>query len=205
MDVAPLQPRRVKADDLPLDRLAANSRIPESEKIATASRAFEALLLQQILQEAQRPVFKSKYASDSTTNGIYRDMAIEQLANGISKSSSLGLAQSLASGLQPHPGPRPVPGRSGLPSHSLATLAAGAHDPLVEPKGPPPLRSPKDAANHPLAPAPPSADVASPPERTRISALPAPSAAPPLSSPKMKDTPDRKERAPSALHREHKP
>ncbi len=134
----------MKADDLPLDRLASNSHIPESEKIASASRAFEALLLRQVLQEAQRPVFKSKYASDSTTSGIYRDLVTEQLAESMSKSGNLGLAQSLACGLQPR---RAAPEKSGKPDKSDRPDGPGrlsaASEPLPSPSAPQPLSSPK--------------------------------------------------------------
>ncbi len=59
------------------------------------ARQFEALLLRQILQETQKTVIQSKYADNSTTAGIYHDMVTKQLADSISKSGTLGLAQSL--------------------------------------------------------------------------------------------------------------
>jgi len=100
MDVSPVQARYVDAADLPLDRLAASSQVSESDKVEAVSRAFEAVLLRQILSECQKPVFKSKYVENSSTQGIYRDMAVEQMANNIAKSNTFGLAASLSSGLQ---------------------------------------------------------------------------------------------------------
>lgn len=93
MDISPLQ-RAVKASDLPLDKLAASSHISEADKVAEVSRQFEAILLRQILQEAQKSSFHSSLQSDSVANSIYNDMIIQQLADGISTAGTLGLAQS---------------------------------------------------------------------------------------------------------------
>jgi len=100
MDIASLQSPRVDVANLSLDRLAANTQVSESEKVAQVSRAFEAVLLRQILSESQRPVFQSPYAGNSTTDGIYRDIVVNQMAEDISKSGSFGLAKSLARELQ---------------------------------------------------------------------------------------------------------
>jgi Rod binding domain-containing protein len=188
MDISPLLARRVKAEDLPLDRLAANAHVSEPEKIVAAGHAFEALLLRQVLQEAQQPVFKSKYATDSTTSGIYRDMVVEQLAESMAKSNSLGLAQSLAAGLQHQ-------SRSG----STPAAPLGGHNPAAESK-PPVLRSPKDAAEHPVT-APMQGPVGAP--RSGLPAGGEPVSGPPavraLDSPKMRDLSDRKGGAPSTV------
>ncbi len=90
----------IQADDLPLDQIAANSQLTQPQKIKQVSRAFEAVLLRQILREGQSPVFKSKLSGNSAADGIYRDLAAEQLADAISKSGSFGLAKSLSSNLQ---------------------------------------------------------------------------------------------------------
>jgi Rod binding domain-containing protein len=89
----------VKAAELPLDRLAKNSQLSEQEKVGELSRQFEAVLLRQILADAQKTVFHSKYTDQSTAGGIYQDMITNQLANNISKSGTFGLAQSLNSQL----------------------------------------------------------------------------------------------------------
>lgn len=93
MNISPL-PRAIKASDLPLDRLSANSQVCEAEKVAEVSRQFEAILLRQILQEAQKNTFHSPLQSNSVANSIYQDMIVQQLADGISKAGTLGLAQS---------------------------------------------------------------------------------------------------------------
>ena len=107
MNIASLQSLRVEAANLSLDRLAANTQVPESEKVAEVSRAFEAVLLRQILSESQRPVFQSPYAGNSATDGIYRDLVVNQMAEDISKSGSFGLGKSLAGELQRQTGPAP--------------------------------------------------------------------------------------------------
>ena len=88
-------PHKIPGDDVPLERLNGNSRLTESEKIGEASRQFEALLLRQILVETQKPLLNSKTADHSTASSIYRDMISNQLADCISKSGAVGLANSL--------------------------------------------------------------------------------------------------------------
>jgi Rod binding domain-containing protein len=80
---------------VPIEQLAHNRALTEQQKVGEVARQFEALLLRQILQETQKTVIPSKYADNSTTAGIYHDMVTNQLADSISKSGTLGLAQSL--------------------------------------------------------------------------------------------------------------
>lgn len=94
MELTAIQPH-LKAADLSLEQLAANAHLSEPEKIGELSRQFEAVLLRQILSEAQKTVFKSKSSNDSTARSIYQDMTTNQLADSISKSGSFGLARSL--------------------------------------------------------------------------------------------------------------
>jgi Rod binding domain-containing protein len=109
MPLDPLSAPRIDLSSLPLERLAASTQASEREKIGEASRAFEALLLRQILQESQKPVFASKPAGNSTADGIYRDMVVSQLAENISQSGSVGLAQGLAGELQRQARPAAAP------------------------------------------------------------------------------------------------
>ena len=85
----------LQAPELPLDRLASNPKLSETEKIDQLSRQFEAVLLRQILQQANKTVIKSSLTEDSATSGIYQDMITNQLAECISKSGSFGFAHSL--------------------------------------------------------------------------------------------------------------
>ncbi len=95
MDISGLQ-RHVKAADLPLDQLAANRNVPEPEKVKEVSRQFEAVLLRQILADANKPLFGSPLIKNSATTAIYQDMITNQLAEQISRSGSFGLAKSLS-------------------------------------------------------------------------------------------------------------
>ncbi len=95
MEIGAIQPH-VKAADLPLERLATNAALTEQEKVEELGRQFEAVLLHQILSDAQKTVFKSKYSDESTTSQIYRDMTVQQLADSISRSGAFGLGKTLS-------------------------------------------------------------------------------------------------------------
>ncbi|HEX4343232.1 MAG TPA: rod-binding protein [Verrucomicrobiae bacterium] len=93
MDVSPLQ-RHVNASDIQPERLAGNTELSQSDKIAEASRQFESILLKQILDSSQKTVIKSKYSDDSASSSIYHDMVTNHLADSISKSGGLGIAKT---------------------------------------------------------------------------------------------------------------
>ena len=93
MNIPPLQ-HRIAASELPPERLAKSTAVSEQEKIAEASRQFEAILLRQILEATQKTVIKSKLSDNSTAGSIYRDMISNQLADSISKSGGFGLAKT---------------------------------------------------------------------------------------------------------------
>ena len=94
MNPLSLQPQ-IKAADVPLNELAANPHIPDSEKVAEVSRQFEAVLLRQILQETRKSSVSPSSTADASVSGIYDDMINNQLADSISRSGSFGLAKSL--------------------------------------------------------------------------------------------------------------
>ena len=94
MDLSPIQ-RPVKAADVPLERLANNPHLTEADKVAELSRQFEAILLRQILGEAQKTMLQSRFNPQSSASGIYQDMLTHELADKISRSGSFGLARSL--------------------------------------------------------------------------------------------------------------
>jgi Rod binding domain-containing protein len=83
------------AADVPIEQLAGNKALTQQQKVAEVARQFESILLKQILSETQKTVIPSEYTDDSTAAGIYQDMVTNQLADGISKSGTLGLAQTL--------------------------------------------------------------------------------------------------------------
>ncbi len=78
-----------------MEKLIHNSQLSEQEKMGEVSRQFEAVLLRQILQSAQKTHFGAKMSGESATSGIYQDLVTTQLADSISKSGAFGLAQSL--------------------------------------------------------------------------------------------------------------
>ena len=98
MEIGTIQPH-VNAADIPLERLATNAALSEQKKVEELSRQFEAVLLRQILSEAQKTVFKTKYSDDSTASQIYRDMTVQQLADSISRSGAFGLGKTLSKDL----------------------------------------------------------------------------------------------------------
>jgi peptidoglycan hydrolase FlgJ len=87
--------RNVQAADLPMERLAASSQVSQQEKLTEVSRQFEAVLLRQILGQAQKPMFQSSLFNSSSSNAIYQDMITEQLADRISRGGSFGFAKVL--------------------------------------------------------------------------------------------------------------
>ena len=91
----PLLTHTAKAENLPIEKLAGNKSLSEKEKVAEVSRQFESVLLRQILGQARKTVFKSKFNEDSMSSGIYQDMTTNQLADAISRSGGFGLARSL--------------------------------------------------------------------------------------------------------------
>jgi flagellar protein FlgJ len=94
MNIPPLQ-NHVNVADMPLEQLAKNPNVSDSEKVGEACRQFEALMLTQILKEARKPVLNPDSGEESTSTGIYNDMINNQLAQSISRSGTFGLASSL--------------------------------------------------------------------------------------------------------------
>ena len=89
---------RVEAAQLPLESLAGNANVSDSDKVVEVSRQFEAVLLRQILSDIRKPVLAAA-EGDATTAGIYNDMINNQMAESISRSGGFGLAKSLATQL----------------------------------------------------------------------------------------------------------
>lgn len=99
MNVSPLNPHVPKASTLPVEQIAKAKNLDEKQKVAELTRQFESVLLRQILTDAHKPMFKSSATSGGATGGvsseIYKDMLITQLADKISSSRAIGLAQTL--------------------------------------------------------------------------------------------------------------
>ena len=94
MTINPLSPT-ARGADVPLEELASNPALSEKQKLAEASRQFEAALLRQILADARKPVFASRFTSQSAANSIYDDLITNQLADSISRGGEFGLARDL--------------------------------------------------------------------------------------------------------------
>jgi Rod binding domain-containing protein len=93
MNITALQSNKVSAADIAPESLAGNKSLSEHQKIAEASRQFEAMLLRQILSASQKPVIQSEFSDNSTAAGIYQDLATNQMADSMSKSGTFGFAQ----------------------------------------------------------------------------------------------------------------
>jgi len=125
METSPIQ-SRTRAADLPLECLASNTQVPETEKLAEVSRQFEAVLLRQVLSQAQKPAFPSRSHPQTVSSGIYQDMMTQQLADQITRSGGLGLGTSLQSQLTKqvigtHETPSRLPDRHSHPTDAIPT------------------------------------------------------------------------------------
>lgn len=106
MNISSIQSKSpVDTSNIPVEDLAGNKRLTEQQKIAEASRQFEAIMLRQILSESQKPVITSEFTDNSTAAGIYQDYITNTLAESMSKSGTLGLAKVFEQQLS-HPSPK---------------------------------------------------------------------------------------------------
>jgi Rod binding domain-containing protein len=101
MEINPLQ-RRIDASAIAPEKLAGNPSLTQDQKVAEASRQFEAVLLRQILSDSQKTVIPSELSDNSTEAGIYQDVITNALADNISKSGAFGLAKTFTQQLT-HP------------------------------------------------------------------------------------------------------
>jgi Rod binding domain-containing protein len=92
MNISPILSTNDAATVAP-EELAGNKNLTEAQKIAEASRQFEAIMLRQILSESQKPVITSEFTDNSTSAGIYQDFITNTLADSISKSGTFGFAK----------------------------------------------------------------------------------------------------------------
>jgi peptidoglycan hydrolase FlgJ len=117
MNVPLVQAASIRAEEIPLDRLAGLSQLSETQKVAEVARQFESVLLRQMLAEARKGVLCEGLGEEAQGLGIYQDLINHTLADSISRSGMLGLARSLESELtrQTVGRPAPDPGSSSLP------------------------------------------------------------------------------------------
>lgn len=86
---------QVKASDISIEKMASNANVSEKDKIAEVSRQFEAMLLRQILSEAQKTQLCKDSEPSSSVSQIYKDMVTTQMADNISRSREVGLSSML--------------------------------------------------------------------------------------------------------------
>ena len=104
MTITPIKPP-IDTANIPVEELAGNKSVTEQQKIAEASRQFEAIMLRQILSESQKPVITSEFTDNSTAAGIYQDYITNTLADSMSKSGTFGFAKIFEQQLS-HPVPK---------------------------------------------------------------------------------------------------
>ena len=101
MNIASIQ-SKVDAGHIDIESLAGNKALSQDQKIAEASRQFEAIMVRQFLTESQKSVIKSSFTDDSATAGIYQDMITNQMADNLTRSGGIGLAKTFEQQLTHH-------------------------------------------------------------------------------------------------------
>jgi Rod binding domain-containing protein len=104
MTITPIK-SPIDTANIPVEELAGNKSVTEQQKVAEASRQFEAIMLRQILSESQKPVITSEFTDNSTAAGIYQDYITNTLADSMSKSGTFGFAKIFDQQLS-HPAPK---------------------------------------------------------------------------------------------------
>jgi Rod binding domain-containing protein len=129
--------RAVQASDLPLERLANSDQLSKEQKIGEAARQFEAVLLRQILSQAQKPLFQnSLFPSGGTANAIYQDMVTQQLADRISEGGTFGFASVLKRELTTQYGEKTTPSdktNAGNATQSVEKKIGKYKSPAIQP------------------------------------------------------------------------
>ncbi len=93
-------PQNLPATAMSPELIASRGSADSPTRIAELSRGFEAILLRQILESAQKPLFNSNPEANSASAGIYRDLITNQLAESISQSGCLGLGTTIQKQLE---------------------------------------------------------------------------------------------------------
>jgi Rod binding domain-containing protein len=125
MNIPPIQaPVDFDTSTVPIEDLAGDKHLTRQQKIHEASRQFEAIMLQQVLSEMQKPVITSEFTDDSTASGIYQDYISQALSESMSKSGSFGFAKIFEQQLSPHAS-KHAHDAAAAPAESLATKKTG--------------------------------------------------------------------------------
>src|ERR1700677_4742034 len=103
MNIPPVQSSAdIDTSTVPIEDLAGNKHLTKQQKIHEASRQFEAIMLQQMLSEMQKPITNGELDDDSTASGIYQDYMTNALAQSMSKTDAFGFAKIFEQQLSPH-------------------------------------------------------------------------------------------------------
>ncbi len=101
MNIPPIQ-SLANDPNVPIEDLAGNKHLTKQQKIHEASQQFEAIMLQQVLSEMQKPVIKSEFTDDdSAASDIYQGYISNAMAQSMSKSGSFGFAKIFEQQLSP--------------------------------------------------------------------------------------------------------
>lgn len=122
-----LSARPMQLRDVPLEQLSS-AKAPEADKVKELSRQFEAVLVRQILTEAGKPAFHSKYSDNSSASQIYQGMLNDKYADAISSSGMLGFARSMEKQLIHQVAPHDAPPISDTTPKAARARAAHIHD-----------------------------------------------------------------------------
>ena len=93
MQVAAIK-AKIDTSHLTPEQLANDKQLTKEQKIAEASKQFEAIMVRQILAESQKSQIKTEFTDNSTASGIYKDFVTDQLATSISHAGGIGLAKT---------------------------------------------------------------------------------------------------------------
>lgn len=128
--IPPLDHRSLHADQLPIEQLARNPSLSESEKVQELCRQFEAILVRQILRDSEKSRLHNTLNENSSVNSVYREMVYEQLGNAVSHGGHLGFATSLEAQFNRFERTAPQPG---TPSASNSIPRAQSVSPAASP------------------------------------------------------------------------
>jgi Rod binding domain-containing protein len=122
MPISPINTQsKVNPADIPLEKLSTSKALTEEQKTSEMTRQFEAVLLRQILNEAHKTTFKSKFATSGVSGSIYQDMMVNQMADKISSARTVGLAQELEAQVSRQANPK-------APKAAAGHATQAAHD-----------------------------------------------------------------------------
>lgn len=139
------QTSKVTPTDIPLERIASSKSLNEEQKVAEMTRQFEAVLIRQVISQAQKPAFKSSLTPNAgVSSSIYQDMMVNQIADKISSARTLGISRELQSQVS-----RQMPGHR--PAVTAAKPEAQTHPEISKVSK---TESPKNAPPVPLTKAP---------------------------------------------------